>query len=50
MGLGFELKASHLQSRCFTALATLTIHFVLDVLKIGSHELFAWHGLKPLSS
>jgi hypothetical protein len=29
MGVGFELRASHLQSRCFPAWATPPVHFAL---------------------
>jgi hypothetical protein len=44
VGLGFELRASHLHSSC---IATPPVHFALGILEVGSRELFAWVGLKP---
>jgi hypothetical protein len=43
--LGYELKASHLQSWCCTTWATPPVHFVLFILEMGSHEIFAWAAL-----
>jgi hypothetical protein len=39
--LEFEIRASHLQSRCSTAWSIPPIHFALLILEMGSHELFA---------
>jgi hypothetical protein len=38
---GFELRTSHLQSKCSTIWATTSVHFPLVILQMGSHELFA---------
>jgi hypothetical protein len=35
VGLGFELRALHLQSRCSTAWATPPVHFALVILEMG---------------
>jgi hypothetical protein len=35
VGLGFELRASHLQSSCSTASATPPVHFALVILEMG---------------
>jgi hypothetical protein len=35
MGLGFELKASHLQSMCPDASATSPVHFALIIVEMG---------------
>jgi hypothetical protein len=40
VGLTFELKTSHLQSRCSTAWAMLPVHFALVILEMGSCKLF----------
>jgi hypothetical protein len=40
--LGFELRASHLQSRHCTCLSHTSSHFALVVLKMWSRGLFAW--------
>jgi hypothetical protein len=45
MALGFELRASQLQSRHSTPKATLPVHFALVILEMGSHELFTCAGL-----
>jgi hypothetical protein len=39
VGLGFELRVSHLQCRCSTAWATPPVYFALVILEIGSCEL-----------
>jgi hypothetical protein len=49
-GLGFELRASSLQSRHCTAQAMPPVHFALFILEKGSCELFAMSGLKPQTS
>jgi hypothetical protein len=49
VGLGFEVRALCLQSRCSTAWATPPFHFAL-VLELGSCKLFAWAGLELWSS
>jgi hypothetical protein len=49
-GLGFELRASYLQSRYSTVWATLLVHFALVILEMDSHKLFALAGLKLRSS
>jgi hypothetical protein len=41
----FELRASH---ACEAGI-TPPVHFGLVSLEMGSHELFAWAGLKPQS-
>jgi hypothetical protein len=46
MGLGFELRALHLQSRHSTAQIKSLVHFALVILEVGSHELFAQTGFK----
>jgi hypothetical protein len=46
LGLGFELRASYLQSSHFTAWATHLVHLGLAILEMGSHKLFAWDDLK----
>jgi hypothetical protein len=43
--LGFEFRASHLQSRYSTAWAIPLVHFALVILEMGSCILFAWAGL-----
>jgi hypothetical protein len=50
MGLGFEFRASLLQSRLSTARATPPVHFALVILETGSCALFAQADLKPWSS
>jgi hypothetical protein len=50
VGLGFELRVSSLQSRPSTAWVMPPVHFALVLLEMGSHELFAQAGRKPLSS
>jgi hypothetical protein len=35
VGLGFELRALSLQSRCFTTWATPPVHFALVILEMG---------------
>jgi hypothetical protein len=50
MGLGFELRASYSQSRCFTTWATCPVHFTLVILEMRAHELFVWAGLEPWST
>jgi hypothetical protein len=47
VGLEFELRASHLQSRHSTTLATPLVHLTMVILKMGSLELFAGAGLEP---
>jgi hypothetical protein len=42
VGVGFEFKALHLQSRFSTTWASLPFHFALIILEIGCCELFAW--------
>jgi hypothetical protein len=42
VGLGFELRALHLQSRGSTTSDTTSVHFALVIRKMGSPELFAW--------
>jgi hypothetical protein len=49
VGLGFELRASHLQSRCSTSWTKPPVHFVLIILEMGSYKLCSWDGLKPSS-
>jgi hypothetical protein len=41
VGVGFEFRASHLQSRSSTALATPLAHFALVILEMGFHQRFA---------
>jgi hypothetical protein len=41
VGLGFELRASNLQSRRYTAWVIPSVHFALVILEMGSCELFA---------
>jgi hypothetical protein len=41
VGLGFELRASYLQSWYYTTLATHLDHFALVILEMGACELFA---------
>jgi hypothetical protein len=50
MGLGFELRDLHLQTRHFTTWAMPLVHFALGILGMGSHELFAQAGVDPCSS
>jgi hypothetical protein len=50
MGQGFELRASHLQSRHSTTWATLPVHFALVILEMGSWKLFAGADLETQSS
>jgi hypothetical protein len=50
VGLWFELRASHLQYRCFTSSAISPVHFALVILEMGSCELFAQAVLEPWSS
>jgi hypothetical protein len=50
VGLGFQLRASGLQSRFSTASATPAVHFALAILEMFSSELFAWAGLTLQSS
>jgi hypothetical protein len=47
-GLGFELRASCLQSRCSNAWAVCTVHFGLVILEMGVFQIIylGW----PLSS
>jgi hypothetical protein len=45
VGLEFELRALHLQSRCSTASATSLVHFGLVILKVESGKLFACAAL-----
>jgi hypothetical protein len=35
VGLGFELRALHLQSRCFVTSATPPVYFALAILEMG---------------
>jgi hypothetical protein len=49
VGLDFELRALHFQSRCLTTGATPSLHFALVILEMGSCELFAWTDLEPWS-
>jgi hypothetical protein len=49
VGLGFELKALHLQSRHSLAWAMPPVPFALVILEMGD-KLFAWAGLKTWSS
>jgi hypothetical protein len=42
LGLGFELRPLHLQSRHSTAWAMIPVHFALVILEIGSLKLFSW--------
>jgi hypothetical protein len=49
VGLGFELRAPHLQNRLFMAGVTTLVHFALVILEMGSHELFSQAGFKPRS-
>jgi hypothetical protein len=46
VGLGFEFRTSHLQSRHSTAWVTPPGLFALDILKVRSHEIFSQAGLK----
>jgi hypothetical protein len=46
MGLGFELKPLHLQTRCSTTWTTPPVHFALVILEMGTRELFAQAGLE----
>jgi hypothetical protein len=48
VGLGFEPRALHLQSRHSTAWATPPVHFALVILEMWSHELLAWAGLRVI--
>jgi hypothetical protein len=50
MGLEFELRALHLQSKCSITGATPPVCFALVILEMGALELFAQAGLKPQSS
>jgi hypothetical protein len=36
VGLGFELRVLHLQTRCSPAWATTSVHFALVILEMGS--------------
>jgi hypothetical protein len=45
VGLEFELRTLHLQSRLSTAWATPPGHFAVDILEMGSLELFPQAGL-----
>jgi hypothetical protein len=47
LGLEFEFRASHLQSRFSTIRATPLVYFSLVILEMGSQELFAQADLKP---
>jgi hypothetical protein len=38
VGLGFEYRSSHLQSRHFTAWVTHSVHFTLVIFEMGSLE------------
>jgi hypothetical protein len=49
-GTGVWIQASCLQSRCFTAWATPSVHFALVILEMRSQELFAQAGLELWSS
>jgi hypothetical protein len=50
-GMGFELRASRLQSSHSTTWATLSVHFALVILEMGgSLKLFAQASLKLQSS
>jgi hypothetical protein len=48
LGLVFELRVSHLQSRLSTTWATPPVHFVLLILEMGSCEQFAQTGARIL--
>jgi hypothetical protein len=37
-----------MQSRCYTTSATPAVYFALVTFEIGSHELFAWAGLRAV--
>jgi hypothetical protein len=50
VGLGFEFRASHLQSRDYSPWDTPPAYFALVILEMGSHDLFAWAGLEQQSS
>jgi hypothetical protein len=48
VGLGFELRASHLQSMDSNAWDMPPVHFCSGYFGGGSHELFGRTGLEPL--
>jgi hypothetical protein len=54
MRLGCELRASCLQNKCFTAWATIPVHFALIIMVMGSCELFSpgwpWNLILPIST
>jgi hypothetical protein len=50
VGVGFELRASCLQSGCSTTCATPPVHFALVILEMESLELFAQADLELESS
>jgi hypothetical protein len=50
VGLEFELRALHLQSRHSYHLNHTSSLFALGILEMESFELFAWSGLEPQSS
>jgi hypothetical protein len=50
VGVEFELRASHLQSKHSTSWVTPPVYFGLVILEMGSHELFPWAGLESRSS
>jgi hypothetical protein len=50
VGLGFEVRASWLQSRCFTASATPPVHFALVILEMRFLKLFVWACLELTSA
>jgi hypothetical protein len=49
-GTGFELRASHLQTRHLTNQTTHPVYFAPVIFEMGSHKLFARVVLKPQSS
>jgi hypothetical protein len=50
VGLGFELRAFHLQSRCSITVVSPPVYFALVILEMGSPELFVSAGLQQQSS
>jgi hypothetical protein len=52
VGLGFEFRALHLQSRCMLSPLEPQLQsiFALVILEMGCRKLFAWAGLELLSS
>jgi hypothetical protein len=51
VGLEFELRASHLQSRCSTTRATTPVHCMLWLFwRWESHQVFAQAGDPPSQS